>query len=129
MYSNKVKQKMIREVCDATGLNFAQKEKFILIFFDQNFINKEINLIATGSRSSVDIDCNEVKKLLLKKKRKKVIVLHNHPSGNLNLSLEDVFLYSKFDNLAKKYNVQMIDFFVVSDDRAYSAFEEKVLFF
>lgn len=120
---------MIREICDATGLNFAQKEKFILIFFDQYFINKEINLIATGSRSSVDIDCNEVKKLFLKKKRKKVIALHNHPSGNLNLSLEDVFLYSKLEELAARYNIHLIDFLVIFDNRAYSAFEEKVLFF
>lgn len=129
MHSNKVKQKIIREVCDVTGINVAKKEMFILLFFDESIKNKELMLLATGDEKSVNIIKHKLNNLIQKKKRKNIIAIHNHPSGNLDLSLEDVFLYSKLDDLVERYNVQMIDFFVVSEERAHSAFEEKVLFF
>ena len=55
----------------------------------------------------------------------KFICLHNHPSGDVNPSIEDIRLTKSLIEIGKLQGIGLLDHIIVSDNNYYSFCEEK----
>ena len=97
----------------AKGLD---RETFYAVFLDirLNVIGYEI--VAVGGLSSVDVHPREVFRGALLAGAAQVIVAHNHPSGTLEHSSDDLALVKRLKEAGDLLGVPVLDSIVVSDD-------------
>lgn len=91
-------------------------EKIGVIFVDSS--NKIINYanIAIGSIDSVKLPVAELFKIALLSNASKFIIAHNHPSGVCDISVPDVELTRKIAQIAKIFDMSLIDSVVINYD-------------
>jgi DNA repair protein RadC len=56
-----------------------------------------------------------------------VILAHNHPSGNLRPSKQDIRLTEALQELLEKLNVVVLDHVIIGDDEYFSFREEGLI--
>ena len=56
-----------------------------------------------------------------------VILAHNHPSGNLRPSKQDIQLTEALQELLEKINVMVLDHMIIGDDEYFSFREEGLI--
>jgi DNA repair protein RadC len=56
-----------------------------------------------------------------------IVLAHNHPSGNLQPSKEDINLTQKVKQAAALFDIQVIDHIIVGDANYYSFADEGLL--
>ena len=56
-----------------------------------------------------------------------VILAHNHPSGNLRPSKQDIQLTEALQELLEKINVMVLDHVIIGDDEYFSFKEEGLI--
>lgn len=56
-----------------------------------------------------------------------VILAHNHPSGNLRPSKQDIQLTEALQELLEKINVMVLDHVIIGDDEYFSFREEGLI--
>ena len=103
-----------------------RQEKFMIIFLNikLNVIKKEI-LFVGGEHSSL-IDVNLIFKKALACGAKKIICLHNHPSGNPIPSNEDIAITSKIRNIGELINIELLDHIIVGYGDYFSFSHHKI---
>lgn len=52
-----------------------------------------------------------------------IICMHNHPSGNVNPSIEDINVTKQLVEIGNLFGIKVIDHIIVGDDKYYSFFE------
>lgn len=80
-------------------------------------------LISQGGRSGTVADGKLIFKELLDMKASSCILLHNHPSGKLMPSPQDLELTKKFIQFGKLIDLPVIDHLIISDTGYYSFVE------
>lgn len=80
---------------------------------------KEVNISRGGTASTV-VDVKIIMKHALDNLASSIILLHNHPSGNLIPSIEDDNLTSKISKAAKLLDMQVLDHLIITDGGFYS---------
>ena len=55
----------------------------------------------------------------------KIICMHNHPSGDITPSMEDINLTRSLVTIGKLQGIEVIDHLVISDNNYYSFRKEK----
>ena len=93
-----------------------QKEHFWTVSL--NTANKIVNveLSALGSLSEVALKPRDVFRLALIKGASKVILVHNHPSGKLEPSKEDLDITDRLIQVGKIIELDIMDHFIISED-------------
>lgn len=85
-----------------------------------DFTNKIINYsnVAIGNIENVNIPVAQIIKTALVSNASKIIVAHNHPSGVLEITANDISTTKSIGNLARMLGIQLIDSLIVtnSDD-------------
>ncbi len=56
-----------------------------------------------------------------------IICIHNHPSGNVTPSIEDVELTNKLVDIGKLLGIQVLDHIIIGNDNYYSFYENNLL--
>lgn len=90
------------------------RESFYCLYL--NHANK-INgyaVIATGGYTSVNVDIRMIVKIALDTLSTGVVLVHNHPSGNLNPSLSDIELTKKISKALRLFDIQVLDHVVIT---------------
>ena len=89
-------------------------EEFRIIFLDTKFrlIGQEV--MQRGTINQVAIHPREVIKLAMEKKAAALILVHNHPSGDVKPSRADVEITKQIDQALKSINIQLLDHIVIS---------------
>ena len=105
----------------------ANIEKAAVLCLDST--NKVINysVIAMGDIKSVKVSIPQILKIALLSNASKIIIAHNHPSGVLEITTQDIELTRKIANLAKAFKIELIDSIIVNDKSAISIREESVM--
>lgn len=87
-----------------------------------NHLNKilYIELVALGSTNMVAIQPREAFRLAIHKLASRVILVHNHPSGELVPSEADQDFTDHFIQAGKFLNVEVIDHLIISEKAFYS---------
>lgn len=70
--------------------------------------------IAQGGISSTVLDIRVISFLMINHLASNLIVIHNHPSGNLTFSREDLNLRAQLSNAADVLGFQLMDFIIVN---------------
>jgi DNA repair protein RadC len=107
-------------------IGYKKQEYFIVITLDgaNHFIHKRVVFIGTLNQSIVHP--REVFSDAITDRAASVILVHNHPSGNLNPSEDDLKTTSRLVEAGKILGIKVLDHVIVSKE-GYFSFEEKEL--
>ncbi len=86
-----------------------------------------IELVSLGSISTTIINPLEVFNLAVRKKSPKIILVHNHPSGNLEPSTADKDITNNIIDGGKTLTIEVLDHLVISAESYYSFAENGLL--
>ena len=97
-----------------------QKEVFLVVFL--NARNKVLHqeVISTGGITGTLVDPRLIFQRALELKSVRIILCHNHPSGNLNPSRQDEFITEKMVNAGKLLDIEVADHIIVGEEGYYS---------
>ncbi len=105
-------------------LELSDREEFITMHLDRG--NRPIcwDRVALGSLSEAHIYPREVVKTALLSNAASMILLHNHPSGKVEPSREDLALTGKLKEAAGLFGLKILDHMIIGSDGAYYSFSE-----
>ena len=133
------KTKRIKDVRDAKRYVFdyyfpylrdAKKEFFIVILLDSS--NRPIrNLeLSKGSLNASTVDVREIVREASREGAASVILVHNHPSGKTNPSVEDIEVTKRIAEACNLIGVRVLDHVIIGKNREdYVSFLERGLMF
>jgi DNA repair protein RadC len=96
-----------------------KKEYFWAIGLSTSNDIEYIELLAIGTLNMVHIDPVDVFNFAVSKKCKKLIICHNHPSGNMKPSDNDIKLTQRILAGANTLNIQLLDHIIICDTKEY----------
>ncbi|KAF2515839.1 JAB domain-containing protein [Flavobacterium salilacus subsp. salilacus] len=98
-----------------------KKEYFWAIGLSTNHDIEYIELLTIGTLNQNNVDPVEVFSFAVSKKCKKLIICHNHPSGNLQPSESDLELTRKIAYGAHTLNIKLLDHIIIDESKEYTS--------
>ncbi|RJP68598.1 MAG: JAB domain-containing protein [Ignavibacteriales bacterium] len=100
------------------------KERFIVVCL--NSANKIItyDVISIGNLNTSIVHPREVFKKAIENNSASIILIHNHPSGNAEPSVEDISITKKLVEAGKIMDIQVFDHLIIAGNE-YTSFVEK----
>ena len=92
-----------------------KQEKVLGIYLDNAKQLIEYKELFLGTVNGCLIHPREVFKYAVRLSASSIILVHNHPSGNLNPSKEDIRVTEELIEIGSKLNIPLIDHIIVSD--------------
>lgn len=90
------------------------RESFYCLYLNRaNQINGYA-VIATGGYTAVNVDVRMICKMALDTLSTGVILVHNHPSGNLNPSMSDIEMTKKINKALALFDIHVLDHVVIT---------------
>ena len=89
---------------------------YILMLNTQNYIIGE-QLISKGILDASIIHPREVFKPAIKNSASKIILMHNHPSGDCFPSGDDLTITKKLVEFGEKFGIKVVDHIIISNDK------------
>ena len=86
-----------------------------------------IELIALGTVRDVQVEPMEVFSFALQKRAVKIILIHNHPSGNLIPSKRDIEITDKIHAIGDFLRIPLVDHMIISEKGYFSFYESGLL--
>ena len=77
------------------------------------------SLIGEGSQTATVVDIKRIFQIALKAHAANVILIHNHPSGNLKPSYEDLQITHKIIRAGEYMDIKILDHIILSPDKVY----------
>lgn len=96
------------------------KEHLWVVCLAQNNRILLIELISLGTVNATLVEPMEVFSFALQKRAVQIILVHNHPSGEINPSKNDIHITDKMTAIGKFLNCPVIDHLVISEKEYYS---------
>ena len=95
-------------------MSYLDVEEFRIIFLDIKcrVIGEEI--MQRGTLNQVAIHPREVVKLAMEKKADSLILVHNHPSGDVTPSKADIAITKQIDQALNEINIQLLEHVIIS---------------
>ncbi len=100
-----------------------QENFYILILNNQNNIIKE-QLISKGIIDAAILHPREVFKPAIKNSASKIILVHNHPSGNPEPSSEDLDITKQLIDAGKLIDIKILDHVIIGEGKWWSWLED-----
>lgn len=105
----------ILKLKDVQEIKNAIREHLLFIGLDNRNNVRNITLLGIGTSCNVVIDTKEIIRTALYSASNKVILVHNHPSNNLEPSLDDIHLTSVTSEMLKVFNIKLQDHIIVTE--------------
>ena len=110
-------------------LMFLKQEHFLLLCLDnKNKVIKE-KTIFIGSLNMSVVTPREVFKEAIAISSAKIVLVHNHPSGDALPSEEDLLMTEQFQKLGQMMSIEVIDHIVVWWNQFYSIMAKQLFFY
>ncbi|HYG14783.1 MAG TPA: JAB domain-containing protein [Bacteroidia bacterium] len=104
-----------------------QKEYFWCMGLNSAHDILYLELVTIGVLNQSIVDPVELFSFAVQKKCKRVILIHNHPSGNLSPSAEDINLTNFLKTGGSYLKIEIIDHLIISETGYLSMAEHKLL--
>jgi len=124
---------MIREITDSIKITsaldvyqyleeFKNQDREHFIVLGLNTKNKVIyrDIVSIGILDSAILHPREVFKSAVMKSAHKIIVAHNHPSGDASPSKEDLEIFTKLKEVGEILGIGVLDCVIIGNDGYYS---------
>jgi len=99
-------------------------EQFWVVLLNQRAKVISKHLVSTGGVSATVIDSRLVFKPAIQWSASQLILAHNHPSGEVNPSQQDIQVTHKLQKAAMALDLRIVDHIIVGDDQYYSLGDE-----
>lgn len=102
----------------------SDREKFIVACL--NTKNQPVNMqvVSIGSLNSAIVHPREVFKVAMLSNASNIICFHNHPSGNIDPSVEDENITIRLKECGDILGIGLVDHIIVGDNDTYFSFKE-----
>lgn len=107
-------------------LDLHHEEFWVLLLNRQNKLIRDVQ-ISKGGISGTVVDAKIVFKCAIDNLASGIILSHNHPSGNLQPSKEDIALTKKIANGACSLDIQLLDHLILTDNSYFSFADEGLI--
>ena len=94
-------------------MQYEKREIAKIILLDNKNVITKIKDIAMGGSNFVNIGMKDILSEAVKTNAPKIILVHNHPSGNPTPSQQDIEVTKKLEMSAKLLGIQLIDHIVI----------------
>lgn len=108
-------------------LNDLPHEEFWVIYLNRNNLVIKNECISRGGISGTIVDVRLILKPALECLASGIILAHNHPSGNLKPSPEDLLLTKKVKEAAKVMDIVLQDHIIIGDGNYLSMVDESLI--
>lgn len=102
-------------------------EEVKVIFLNRNNIVIGIYNLAKGGISQCTVDIRIILAVALKSLSTSIILVHNHPSGNLQPSESDKEITKNLKEAGKLVQIALIDHLIITKENYYSFADEGIL--
>lgn len=92
-----------------------KNEVLKIVMLDNKNIIKKISCIAVGNESNIFTNIKSILAEPVKSQIPKIILIHNHPSGNPTPSNEDIEFTRKLEKAAKLLDIALLDHIIIGD--------------
>ncbi len=106
-------------------LMFEKQEKVVLLCLNNHLEIVQDKLLFIGSGDVSLLETKEVFQYTLRSGCNRIILIHNHPSGNPKPSHEDQEITRKIEMMAKHLDIEFIDHIIIGDHCYYSSSQIK----
>ena len=102
-----------------------EKREFVKLFLlnTKNEILKSMD-ISVGGTNSANVNMKEIISEALKIKAPKIILVHNHPSGDPTPSKADITFTDRLYNASRMFDIELVDHIVIGNMKFKSVFVE-----
>lgn len=98
----------------------SDREMFVVMSLDNQNRPTNISVISIGTVTSALADVREVYKYALMSNANKIILAHNHPSGSLKPSKDDLEITQRLVIAGQLLNITINDHIIISENGCYS---------
>jgi DNA repair protein RadC len=114
---------LLRQLYDKNKMHY--QEESIAIFLNRNNDILGFQKLSSGGLSGTVVDARILFSIALKTLSSGIILSHNHPSGNLNPSSQDVSLTHRLRKFGNMIDVSLLDHIIVNDMFNFYSFAEE----
>jgi len=104
-----------------------QVEFFYLLLLSRSNQVMKKHLISQGGTAGTVVDTKVVFKVALEHLAQSIILIHNHPSGNLRPSEQDKRLTDRMVKIGRELDLPVLDHVIYTDDGYFSFADEGIL--
>ena len=102
-------------------------ETFVLILMSRRNEVLGIIKVSEGGISGCPVDIRKIYQAALLANASSIIVSHNHPSGNLKPSQQDINITRQIKNAGDIMKVKLLDHLIVTSDSYFSMLDEGLI--
>lgn len=116
---------LLLEKWDQDRIEMQEEVKILLL----NRSNKVLGIytLARGGMSGCVVDIKLILAVALKSLASAIIIVHNHPSGNLKPSAADIKITEQLKSACKILEIQLLDHLIITKDSYFSFADEALL--
>lgn len=103
-------------------MQYEKREKVKILILDTKNVLQKIIDVAYGGTNLVVLEPKDILSEPIKMGAPKIILVHNHPSGDPTPSLEDIKLTKRIHNAAEILGVELLDHIVIGKQKYISIF-------
>lgn len=107
------------EYIKADMMDLGHEEFWVIYLNRANTVKRKLK-ISEGGISGTVADSRIIFKHALEEMASSIVLVHNHPSGNMTPSPEDILLTRKIIEAGRLLNISIIDHIIVSNNSYYS---------
>ncbi len=108
-------------------LQYKSHEVFAVVFLNRSNKINHYEIISEGGITGTVADPRIILKKALQHEAVSIVLCHNHPSGNLKPSRQDLELTNKIKEAAQYFDIKVLDHIIVSDEGYYSFADDGML--
>ena len=101
-------------------ISFRHREHFECIFLNAALRFLHIETISIGSFNAVDVNIRDIVKRALELNASRIIVSHNHPSGNLEPTRPDIQSTKALMRVCEDMHIRLLDHLIIAPSGFYS---------
>jgi len=107
--------------------NLEHREYFYVLLINRQNQILGFNQISMGGISGTTVDIRLIFQVALKANASAMILVHNHPSGNLNPSEADKKITSKIVDGGKLLDISILDHVIISEESYFSFADQNLI--
>lgn len=104
-------------------LIYKKQEYFYCLYLDNNNKLIEDKLLFMGTLNKANVHPREIFKYAYLNNSSKIVLVHNHPSGNTLPSKEDINLTKNIIEIGKIQDIHVIDHLIIGNNNYYSLYD------
>lgn len=99
-------------------------EEFWILFLNHSNRILDTQRLSVGGLSNTSVDIRLIMKMAIERLASKIVIAHNHPSGNVVPSKHDAMITQKIKDGGSLLDITLIDHLIVADNQYYSFADE-----